>query len=291
MKRYKILPYISLAGFIFSSNMVFSRFSLGQFNAIAYVSLRLLIGALGYMILMLFRKGHSWPRSWKFWLNAGFYGILANVIPMTGFVSGLNYLSSGVSSMLVTLNPILIVLLAQVFLDEEPLTRKKILGSILAIIGAGAILVQGESGLADVARADWRGYAWVMLGVVSVAFSFIYARKFLSDGDVFEITAVRVLVAALVMIPIVFLTVGYDVSKVDYRGLIALLYSGTVGTIFVFLLEFYNIKRFGATAASQTAYFVPIMATILGVLFLGEQVTPVILGGMACVLIGLRLMN
>jgi drug/metabolite transporter (DMT)-like permease len=69
---------------------------------------------------------------------------------------------------------------------------------------------------------------------------------------------------------------GFDLSLVDVRGIFALLFAALVGTFFGFLLSFHNIQKFGATAAVMTAYVIPVVAGIVGVLFLGERIT----GGM-----------
>jgi drug/metabolite transporter (DMT)-like permease len=57
------------------------------------------------------------------------------------------------------------------------------------------------------------------------------------------------------------------------------------------MLAFYNIQRFGATASSVTAYVIPIVAMIGGVLFLGETVTGGMIVGMVFIVAGVALIN
>jgi drug/metabolite transporter (DMT)-like permease len=57
------------------------------------------------------------------------------------------------------------------------------------------------------------------------------------------------------------------------------------------LLAFYNIKHFGATAAAMTAYIIPIFAGIGGALLLDEQITSMMLVGMALIMTGIAIIN
>ena len=84
---------------------------------------------------------------------------------------------------------------------------------------------------------------------------------------------------------------GVDLSGVDTRGYLALIYAALVGTFSGLMLSFYNIKRFGATAASMPTYVIPVVASLGGALVLGERITPGMLVGMALIAAGIALIN
>ena len=162
----RALPYVLLLGFFYGSTLVGSRFSVGQYDPRTYISLRLLIAASAHLFLygITRRRLPEWGRLWRL---AIVLGVIGTAIPMTSIVSSLQYQSSGVTSMLLTLNPAVTVLLAQLFLPDELLTWRKALGVTIALAGASLLILLGETGLADFAQADWRGYAWVLLGVLA----------------------------------------------------------------------------------------------------------------------------
>ena len=54
---------------------------------------------------------------------------------------------------------------------------------------------------------------------------------------------------------------------------------------------FYIVRRFGATPAAMTNYLVPIVASIGGVLLLGEQATAGMLVGMMIIIGGIALIS
>jgi len=119
----------------------------------------------------------------------------------------------------------------------------------------------------------------------------IYARKFMREYDFFDVASVRMFVATLTVMPLSALLVGVDLSGVDVRGYTALVYAALVGTFSGLMLSFYNIKRFGATAASMPLYVIPVVASLGGALVLGEQITTGMLAGTGLIAAGIALIN
>jgi drug/metabolite transporter (DMT)-like permease len=119
----------------------------------------------------------------------------------------------------------------------------------------------------------------------------IYARVFMRGLDSMQVASVRMFTAAATIIPLSFIFVGFDLDQVNSQGYVALIYAGLVGTFGGFILAFYNIKRFGATASAMTLYVVPIVAGFGGVLVLSETVTSGMLLGTALIVFGVGLIN
>ena len=208
---------------------------------------------------------------------------------MWAFVNSLQYLSSGVTSALITIAPAFTLLLAHFLLSEEQLTRNKSLGVAFAFGGGLLIALRGESGLADGRQADSIGYILVSMAIIIGGCRTIYARRFMRTLDAFDVAGVRVLTATAVILPISFRMVGIDLHTEDSWGYFALVYSTIAGTFLGLFGEFNLIKRFGATAAAMTAYVIPVVASLGGVLLLGEQITTWIAVGMAFILVGITL--
>ncbi|MBP7960692.1 MAG: DMT family transporter [Caldilineaceae bacterium] len=282
---------VLLLGTFYGSTLVVSRFSVGQYDPRVYISLRLMLAALAHALVYAFSRTRRWPTDPSLWVRAGILGVLGTALPMTAIVSSLQYQSSGVTSLLLTLNPAVVVILAQIFLADEPMTWRRIAGVLIAFGGAGLLLMRGETGLANLVQADWRGYAWVSVGILGGASATVYARRMLRFEDAIDVAAVRMTVAALVLIPVTSLTVGYDLSRVDAAGVMALIYAAIFGTFSGMILNFYIIKHHGATPASQVSYVIPVVATGLGALLLGEQITPLMLVGMVIIFAGITLLN
>ena len=285
------LPYILLLGVLFGSTLIASRFSVGQFHPTTYIGLRLVMASLGHIAIYTFVSQYKWPTDRRLWRHATILGVFGTAIPMTAIVASLVYQSSGVTSLLITANPALTVLLAHFFLADERLTMPKSLGILLALGGAALLAIRGETGLPDMSAASPIGYLLIVIAMIAGSSMTIYARKYMSDLDAFDVASVRMFVAALVVMPLSVLFVGFDLAAVTTQGYFALGYAALVGTFSGFILSFYIIKRFGATASAMPAYVIPIVAGAGGVLVLGETITNTMLVGMALIISGIALIN
>jgi drug/metabolite transporter (DMT)-like permease len=119
----------------------------------------------------------------------------------------------------------------------------------------------------------------------------VYARKFMLNFDAFDVASVRMFVATLAVVPLSALFVGMDLRGVNGQGYFALGYAALVGNFAGMLLAFYNIKRFGATAAAMPLYVIPVVGSLGGALLLGEQITAGMTTGMGFIALGIGLIN
>ncbi|MEE8567872.1 MAG: DMT family transporter [Anaerolineales bacterium] len=290
MNRQSI-PYILLQGLLFGTSVIASSFALGQFHPLTFLGLRLAMASLLFTAFYLWKGsgGRTIPKDRRLWFHASVIGILGTAFPMWAFISSLQYLSSGVTSALITIAPAFTLVLAHFLLPEEQMTRNKSLGVAFAFSGGLLIALRGESGLADGRQADSIGYILVFMAIIIGGCRTIYAQRFMRTLDTFDVASVRILTTTAVLLPISIWMVGIDLHTVDGWGYFALVYSTIAGTFLGIFGEFNLIKRFGATAAAMTAYVIPVVASLGGVLLLGEQITSWIAVGMAFILLGITL--
>ena len=286
------IPYVLFLGTLFGTTLLASRFSIGQFEPSTYIGIRLVVASLGYFFLYLFSgQRRKWPTARDLWKHAGLLGIIGTATPMLFLVTSLEYQSSGMTAILITLGPAITVSMAHFFLPEEPLTKRKLIGVMFALSGALLLVLLGESGLPDISQANPIGYLLVLTAMICASAATVYARKYMTDLDAFQVTSVRIFVAALVVMPLSILLIGFDLSQVNQQGFLALGWASLAGTFLAMLIAFNNIKRFGATAAAMTAYVIPVVASIGGLLVLDEQITKGMLAGMALIIVGIAVIN
>jgi drug/metabolite transporter (DMT)-like permease len=285
------LPYITILGFFWGSTLIASRFSVGQFHPTTYIGLRLSLAGLGHVAVYTLSRQRHWPKDKQVWRHAILLGVMGTAVPMTSIVSSLQYLSSGITSILLTTNPALTIVLAHFFLSDESLTRRKAFGVILALSGAALLAVKGETGLSGVGQGGLIGYLLIALAMLCGSSMTIYARKHMQRMDAFDVASIRMFVAALVVMPLSAVFIGFDLSPVTTPGYLALLYAAIIGTFLGMMLSFYNIKRFGATASAMTSYVMPIVTGFGGWLLLDEQITTNMILGVVFIIAGIALIN
>jgi drug/metabolite transporter (DMT)-like permease len=279
-------------GFLFGSTLVVSRFGIGQFESVTYIALRLTIaGALHAIVYLFSFQGRKWPNDRNLWYHSSIMGIFGAAIPMNFIVGSLNYQSSGVTAILITLNPAITVIFAHFFLNDERLNRRKLIGIALALSGAIFMVAMGETGLPDVTETNPIGYLLVFSAMLSASFATVYARKHMQGMDAFDVASIRMWVSSLVTIPASLILVGFDLSKVNSQGYAALGWAAIAGTFLGMMLSFYIIKRFGATASAMTAYIIPIVSSIGGALLLDETITFGMIVGIILMVTGILVIN
>jgi drug/metabolite transporter (DMT)-like permease len=286
------LPYILLVGLIFGSTIVAARFSVGQVHPVTYLGLRATLASLSYgAVYVLSPRRRVWPKDPHLWRHATMLGVLGTAVPMMCYFYALQYLSSGMASILLTIGPAIAVLLAHFFLDDEPLTARKGVGVALALSGAVSMAVRGESGLADVGRANLWGYGLVVVALIAGNGMIIYARKFMRRFDAFDVASIRMMVTAIVVMPFAILFTGIDLESIDTPGVLALVYAALVGNFGGMYLAYRNVTRFGVTIAAMTDYVIPVVTSLGGVFVLGERITIGMVAGMALIILGIVLIN
>jgi drug/metabolite transporter (DMT)-like permease len=286
------IPFVLLLAGLFGTTLVASRFAVEQFHPVTFVGLRLSLAGVGYLLVYSLSLGaRKWPTSPAVWRHGALLGLFDTALPMSFIILSLQYQSSGLASILLAAGPAVTVLLAHFFLPDEPLTRRKGAGIGLAFGGTLLLILLGETGLAGMHEASPLGYLLVLTAVLSGSAMTIYARRFMRECDTVQVAAVRMLTAAVAVMPLSLLIVGIDLSRVTWQGYLVLGYAAVAGTFFAFLLVFYNIKRFGATVAAMTLYIIPIVTALGGVLLLRERVTPGMVGGMALIGTGIAVLN
>ncbi|MBN2503417.1 MAG: DMT family transporter [Anaerolineales bacterium] len=286
------LMYVVFTGMLYATAIISTRFSLGQFDPLAFVALRLLICGVAFvLVFILGGRRYRWPTDRATWKHGIIVGVLDTALPMTLFVSALQYQSSGVASILISLFPALIMVLAHFFLPDERLNAQKLIGVGLALSGAVLLVARGETGLPNLAEASPWGYILTLTGITTGSFMTIYARKYMSEMETIDVVSVRMWTAMVLMIPISLFVGGWEFSEVTNVGVWVLLISALIGTFLPFMTSFYILKQFGATTSSMTTYVTPVATTIGGALILHEIVTIGMLWGMLLIVAGIIIVN
>ncbi len=166
-----------------------------------------------------------------------------------------------------------------------------VLGSALALVGVGLVLLPGAGAAAlGAAPLDWRGVALSLTGSVLIAVSNILARRTLRGANPLAATA---LAAGWAVPPLLVLTLFTDgltpiwQAPLHTQGL--LLYLGTACTALNFALWFFALSRVPVTRVANLQYLIPPLGVTLSVWLLGEPATLGLLAGTVAILAGIVL--
>jgi drug/metabolite transporter (DMT)-like permease len=188
------------------------------------------------------------------------------------------------------LYPLLALLIAAVWLDEE-VTGLILLGTGLVIVGVSLLVgerapaVDGDGDSSPAGR--WRrGLFLLILACVAWAVSTAWLKAGMGDLDVMAVGIIRIVINALILLPVVGLVRGRrEIAGNGMRNTAALAAAGVLGIGIGSLFYVFAVQEAGAGRTAVLTSTQPLFALPLAVLFLREKITPkVVLGTALCIL-------
>ena len=222
----------------------------------------------------------------KLWLAFVVLALLNNVIPFALYGFAQQTISSALAGILNATTPLWGVLVTHLFTRDERATPAKVVGTLLGFVGV-ATMISGDA-LGGLGANLWAQLA-CLLATLCYAFAAIWARRFVDAGVTPMAVATGQLTAAtVVMIPLALVidrpwTLAMPSAPVwgAVAGMVL------VSTVFAYVLYFRLVERAGASNSLLVTFTIPIVAILLGVMFLGEALAGKHLAGMALIALGL----
>lgn len=274
---------------LWGGSFYFNEIALTGLTTFVIVAVRVLIAAIVLWIFVLLKK-YPIPRSGHIWASFLVMGLLNNSVPFVLIVWGQTQIASGLASILNAATPIFTVVVAGVLLRDEPLTRKKLLGSICGLVGV-AILI-GPSALAGLS-SNLIAQLAIILAALSYAFAGVFGRRFRTmKVNPIVAAAGQLLMSSLIMIPIA-LAFGSP-SALGSPGLdvwAAIAGLAILSTALAYVLYFRLLDKAGATNLMLVTLLIPVTAILLGSLFLGERLGWPDFAGMFVIGLGLLIID
>jgi len=214
-------------------------------------------------------------------------GVLNNVIPFTLMAWGQLHIESGLTSILNATTAIFGVLVAAIFLADERLTTRKMIG-----VGIGFLGVATAIGLGTLARFDLRSLAQVAVvtGTLSYALAGVWARHWLAGLSPLVAAAGMLSGASLVMIPAALMIDGAVIPQNPLTWA-AILYYALIATAFAYMLYFRVLGMAGSGNLMLCTLMVPPVAITLGTWIRAETLAPNAYGEFAALALGLLILD
>lgn len=216
---------------------------------------------------------------------AGF-AILGVVINASLFLVGLSMTSVQVAAVLITTIPVFTLATAIVLGHETP-SAKRIGG--IALAAAGALLVVGGESLSGT-RQSFIGSVMIVLNCLSYALYLVISKRHMSRLSARRVVARMFLVGSLLMLPLAAHALGNQQwAAISSRAWLVLVAVIIGPTVLAYLLQAWALRHADSSVVSSYTYVQPVLAAILGALFLGERIRPIIILAAAMIFAGVWL--
>ena len=276
-----------LLGVIWGGVFLTAAIALKEIPPFSLVAIRITLAALVLWVLALLRHSPI-PKGWRTWRALFVMGILNNAIPFTLLTLGQTQIESGLTSIFNAGTAVFGILIAAIFLKDERLTHRKLIGVILGI--SGIIFTVGYESLQTF---DLRSLGQIacICATISYAFAGVWARKNLSGLSPDSATAGMLTSAALVTIPIAFFAEGAPTFSYSLQTWGALLYYVPIATAFAYLLYFRILEMAGSANTLLVTLLVSPVAIALGAVILNETLPTRAFIGFALIALGLAVID
>ena len=243
---------------------------------------RTALGAAALVLILVASRARL-PRARRTWGHLLVVGLLMNAIPATLFAYGETQVSSVLAGIINATTPLATLTVVLLAFREEHVTRERIAGLAIGFLGVLVVLGAWEG----LGTADLLGIAACLGAVACYGIGYPYTRRHLAslpEGPIALATG-QVVLGALILLPVVALVSGPGTPPTA-DALLGMLGLGVLGSGVAYVLSYRIVAEAGSTTASSVTYVVPLVAVVVGTVFLSEPITwhePV---GAAIVLLG-----
>ena len=273
--RASVVVAIAIALAAWASAFVVIRAVADDFDPGALTLGRL---AVAVSVLGIAQAVHgAWVRpSGRQWLLLGIFGILWFLVYNLALNAAEHLLDPGTAALLVNVAPLIVALVAGTLLGEG-FPRWLIIGAIVAFGGIaiiGAATATGSLSLLGVVLA--------LIAAVTYAIAVLLQKPLLAALPGLQITLIGVAIGVVGSLPWGGALVA-QLAAAPAASTIGVVYLGVVPTAIAFLAWAYALKRMPAGRLAITTYLVPVLATGMAWVLLGEVPPPLaLLGGLVC---------
>jgi drug/metabolite transporter (DMT)-like permease len=279
----KVALYALLC-FIWGSTWLVIKVGYGGLGPFNVAAIRFLAAGLLCAAIMPLARA-PWPRGRAEWLVAVFVGVVLFAADYGLIYWAEQFIDSGLTAILFATLPLITIAAAHFYLPGEPITPRKLAGTLFAFLGVGALF--GDHLRLD--PADAIPMAAVVFSGVCAAAGGVVTKRHGGSLHPLSLNAPAMLVGGAVL-------AGASVAAGDAFALprdaqtwSAIAYLAIAGSVVSFLAYFTLLKSWSVTSLSFISVFTPAIALILGFVFLDERPTALTAIGGALVLAGVAL--
>ena len=239
---------------------------------------RLLVGAVCLGAVALSR---GLPRpTGRQWVSIITIGVLWFGIYNVALNAGERRVDAGTAAMLIQVSPVLIAVLAAVFLNER-FTAYLVGGLALAFAGVGLISFAGGGG----SDHDVVGVALCLLAALVYSISLILQKPLVAQLPAIQVTWLACTVGAVVCLPFVGQLID-QARDAPVSSSLWLVYLGVFPTALAFTTYAYALRHMSASSLGVTTYLVPPITIVMGLVLLDEAPPAMAYVGGALALVG-----
>jgi len=267
----------------YGANYSIAKISLPHYiQPAGYILVRTAASLLLYIIfLLMMGKGQSWKIERSDWIRFILCGITGVAVNQVLFFEGLARTSPVHAALILTSNPLL-VLVAAAFLIKEKITGRKLFGIFLGISGAVLLIIYGNE--VSIGYGSVQGDLFILLNSMSYAIYLVLVKRLMKKYHPMLVVAWVFFFGMIFTIP-----VGYgELAQVQWSAMptnvvLSVIYVIIFATFLAYLFNTYALKTVSPAVVSYYIYVQPVIAAFIAFFLEEEKLT--LLHLISCLLI------
>ena len=280
---------LCITSVVWGTTWVASKIGVAQMPALQMAYIRQFFGGMIFVVFFMLYKKLSFPTRQQFgWLII--MGLLMFVMANGLSTWSLNYIPTGLSSLIGALYPLCVVIIEMVFFKSRNMTVLTFTGLLLGITGIGIVFYENafhdhpEGFLFGVSMSVIAMLSW-SAGTIIIARNKIRINPYYATGWQMLIGALGLFIVAETTQPTIAL------QSIPSTAWWAITYLVLAGSILSFVAFIYSMKKLPPAISSLYAYINPLVAMVTAAIVLHEKLTMNILWGAIVTLAGVFLVN
>ena len=269
---------------LFGINFSASKLLVAKLPPIVWANARFLIAGLILLAFNLIARRKHPIIDKSFLIQVVPLSLLGMGLGQSLFLFGISKTTSTNTAIITSSIPILTTLIVLIKGDEK-FSLIRTLGILITLFGV--FLIRGIN-IAEFQFDSVVGDLLVFLGALAFALFLVFGKSFVSKYDNLWITTWFFMISGIFMIP--FSWQKWDIIQnfqmdPTFIGLAA--YSIIGATIITYFLNNWVLKRIESSKVALFIYLQPVVAAFIGITFLGEQITLMMVASISLIIIGM----
>lgn len=287
-KNWMIYLMLAVATSTWGSAFIAGKVAINSFEPATIAFFRFFGAAMLLLPILFIRKEKISKPTMKDWFLFASLGLTGIALYNIFFFIASKHAPVIKSSLFIAANPVLIIILAAIFLKEQ-VTRNQIIGLIFALIGVSIVITGGNFSVFF--TMGFEPIDIILLGaVVCWALYSVIGRLVLKKYNSIVTTTYAIVFGTIFLFPFALWETSYEtLLNSSLEAWVAIGHMSIFVTVISFIMYYYGIQQIGAARASVFINFMPISAVVMATIFLNETFTFAYMVGAVFVLCGVSL--
>lgn len=267
MKKSWLPAYLAL-GLVWGCSFIFIELGLVFLSPFGVTFVRCALGAITLLIFAKARKVEL-PKGKAIWKKLWVVAMLLNVVPGVLFAFAQQYITSALAGIINATTPLMTLIFMLLIFREEKIKREQVYGLLIGALGVMTVMGVWK----ELGGNQLIGIIALLVAVACYGASYPYStRNVIPLGLKPEALATcQLLMAAVTLLPL-FIFEGFSSNNYESRSIFAMLCLGIFGSGFAYIWNFTVTAAAGSAIGSTVTYITPVVAVIVGWLYLNEEI-------------------